>query len=86
MHNQRRSLHEVMTSLYLAEINCGCSSFWDSGFHVWLGDEINGILAETCFWPTSQYNTDMPSFADAGDWLSEQASLHFPKWETVDAA
>jgi hypothetical protein len=35
-----------MEALYAAEINCTVSSFWDAGFSVRLGDEMNGWRAE----------------------------------------
>jgi hypothetical protein len=32
----------VLAWLYANEINCGLESFWDRGWTVYLGDEING--------------------------------------------
>lgn len=40
------SLRKVMEALYAAEINCVVSSFWDAGFSVRLGDDMNGWRAE----------------------------------------
>ena len=36
----------VMQRLYDSEINAWVSSFWDDGFYVRLGDEMNGFRAE----------------------------------------
>jgi hypothetical protein len=76
----KRNLTDVMATLYTHEINCGCESFWDAGFNVWLGDgQYNGIVAETTFWPKSKFSgPDDPDFADAGDWLWEQAVKEHP--------
>lgn len=39
-------LEETMQKLYDSEINCTISTFWDVGFTVKLGDEMNGYKAE----------------------------------------
>jgi hypothetical protein len=39
----------VMKRLYESEINCSISSFWDNGWDVKLGDEMNGFKAEGNF-------------------------------------
>jgi hypothetical protein len=36
----------IMQRLYDSEINATMSSFWDDGFYVKLGDEMNGFRAE----------------------------------------
>jgi hypothetical protein len=44
--------HEPRTSFYRiydSEINVRISWFWDCGFEVRLGDEINGFLVEETF-------------------------------------
>jgi hypothetical protein len=41
------TLDDAIATLYAREINCGCETFWDGGMRVWIGDEINGIRAET---------------------------------------
>jgi hypothetical protein len=39
----------VIQALYDSEINCSITTFWDGGFTVRLGDEMNGFVAEqTC--------------------------------------
>jgi hypothetical protein len=35
------NLEETMQSLYDSEINCRVSCFWDGGWDVFIGDEIN---------------------------------------------
>lgn len=37
----------VLQDLYDSEINISISTFWDGGFDVKLGDEMNGFWAET---------------------------------------
>ena len=63
-------LEEVMHRLYVSEINCGMASFWDAGWHVWLGDEANGKKAEIY---------ELNTAADAAKWLHEQAIKHYPR-------
>ena len=36
------ALEDVMAWLYASEINCGIASFWDGGFTLFLGDDMNG--------------------------------------------
>jgi hypothetical protein len=37
----------VLAALYESEINCRLKSFWDDGWHVALGDHMNGFEAAT---------------------------------------
>ena len=37
-------LTTVLMDLYRSEINCSISSFWDNGFLVQLGDDMNGFF------------------------------------------
>lgn len=64
------NLHDVMRNLYASEINCGVSSFWDGGWRVWLGDELNGVVAhiEGC---------DTPQ--EAAQWLDSEARRQYPQ-------
>jgi hypothetical protein len=39
----------VLKNLYASEINCSISSFWDAGWNVKLGDEMNSFAAESNF-------------------------------------
>jgi hypothetical protein len=36
----------ILQRPYDSEINVWVTSFWDGGFYVWLGDEMNGYRAE----------------------------------------
>jgi hypothetical protein len=42
-------IETVMKRLYESEINCSIGSFWDNGWDVKLGDEMNGFVAEGNF-------------------------------------
>jgi len=37
------NLGKVIDALYDSEINCSVSTFWDGGFTMKLGDEMNGF-------------------------------------------
>jgi hypothetical protein len=39
-------LSTVLPALYERQLNCSISCFWDSGWDVKLGDELNGFVAE----------------------------------------
>jgi len=57
-----------MQRLYDSEINVAVSSFWDDGFYVKLGDEMNGYRAEgRC-----------QTWADVEEWLEGMARIHYP--------
>lgn len=58
----------IMQDLYHSEINVSVTSFWDSGFEVKLGDEMNGFLAEDRL----QY------WGQVEPWLRDKAIEHFP--------
>lgn len=58
----------IMQRLYDSEINATVSSFWDDGFYVRLGDQMNGYVAEgRC-----------QTWADVEEWLAGMARLHYP--------
>ena len=63
-------MQKVMTKLYESEINCSISAFWDGGWTVKLGDEMNGFEAEA--------NFDGTKLSDAADWLDQQARERYP--------
>ena len=63
-------LVEIMQALYRSEINCGVQSFWDGGFTVRLGDDLNGT--------TASENFEAGELGEAGEWLHEQALKHYP--------
>jgi len=58
----------VFQRLYDSEINASISTFWDGGFDVKIGDEMNGFMAET----------NVASFAEAEAWLEAEAKRLFP--------
>jgi hypothetical protein len=65
------NLQEAMMQLYWSEINCGVSSFWDGGWDVWIGDEMNGIKSKTGF--------DRSNLHLAAVWLINEAVRLYPK-------
>ncbi len=70
------SLPDVLTVLYSREINCGLSCFWDGGWDVWIGDELNGFCAAA--------TVDL--IADAAVWFAEAAAVIFPNADLPWAA
>lgn len=70
--NTADTLAEVMQRLYNSEINCGLSSFWDGGWTVWIGDELNGRHAEALF--------DHVDFDKIPQWLLDQADILVRRW------
>ena len=40
-------LEHILRRLHDSEINAGVQTFYDAGMRVWMGDEMNGIQAET---------------------------------------
>jgi hypothetical protein len=51
-----------------SEINAWITSFWDEGFYVRLGDEMNGFRAEGhCI-----------TWNEVERWLDEQARIYYP--------
>ena len=59
----------VLQDLYHSEINFSVSTFWDEGFTVRLGDEMNGYVAETT----------VNRWGQVEPWLTHEAIKHFPK-------
>lgn len=62
-------LSEALIELHKHEINCGLSSFFDSGFDVWIGDNINGISHE------SRFTAEELDDGTAALWLLHKAEL-----------
>lgn len=58
----------VFQDLYHSEINFSVSTFWDGGYDVKLGDEINGIRAEM----------SVDRWGQVEPWLTQAAIKHFP--------
>lgn len=63
-------LTDVMANLQHSEINCSVRSFYDGGFTVLLGDEMNGFDAE------KQFRTE--ELGDAAEWLHQKALELYP--------
>ena len=59
---------EILADLYASEINARISWFWDDGFELTLGDDLNGIVAETT----------VRTIPAAAEWLVNMALQHFP--------
>lgn len=62
---------EVLAHLYSLEMNAGISSFWDSGWHAWLGDDMNGRHSEA----------DHETLRDAAAWLLADAERLVGVWQ-----
>lgn len=58
----------VLQDLYASEINYIIAAFWDAGFRVLLGDDLDGFLAET----------RADTFTEAVRWLALAAIEHHP--------
>jgi hypothetical protein len=59
-------IHDALKQLYSQhELNVSISSFWDCGWRVRVGDELNGFHAERTF--------SMEEFDQIGHWLLEEA-------------
>lgn len=67
------SLTAVLQALYASEINASISCFWDAGWDVKLGDELNGFKAERTF-----ENSELDA---AAVWLVSEAKRAFPQSE-----
>lgn len=63
-------MKSVFERLYDSEINFSISTFWDGGYEIKLGDDMNGFKAEAIF----------KIWADVELWLDAQAILHFPHY------
>jgi hypothetical protein len=59
----------VFQQLYDSEINFSISCFWDSGFHVRLGDDVTGFVSET----------RVEMWDEIEPWLRAEAMLHDPE-------
>ncbi len=59
----------VCQLLYESEINFSISCFWDGGFEVKLGDELNGIVAQT----------RVDKWDELERWLRSEALRQYPE-------
>jgi hypothetical protein len=62
-------LGAIIDALYESELNCEVSTFWDGGFTLKLGDEMNGFVAE------GHCKTSL----EAAQFLDKAAREHFPE-------
>lgn len=64
-------LTSVLGALYASEINCGLQSFWDGGWSVWIGDDMNGRRAAV--------SLDRGDHGLIARWLAEAAVAIYPR-------
>jgi hypothetical protein len=55
--------------LYDSEINFSITTFWDGGFTVKIGDDMNGFAAEET----------VRTYAEALEWLDATARARYPR-------
>jgi hypothetical protein len=72
------SLERVLQQLHDSEINAGVQTFYDAGMKVWIGDEMNGIKAETVINRTPAARLKWPEGLTAASWLHETALRLYP--------
>jgi hypothetical protein len=65
-----------MQRLYDSEINASIASFWNGGFDVKLGDQMNGFVA------TARLQT----WDEVERWLAAEAIRHYPGSEFARSA
>jgi hypothetical protein len=71
-------LERTLQQLHDSEINAGAQTFYDTGMRVWIGDEINGIQAETTINRTAAARLKSPEGFTAASWLHEAALRLYP--------
>ncbi|MFZ2031622.1 MAG: hypothetical protein WAU68_15020 [Vitreimonas sp.] len=83
-----RELTSVLSELYDSEINAGVSSFWDDGFTLWIGDELNGRQVERKFYRSDRRDRNPDMFRTwpglwtaAAEWLHDEAIRLHPHSE-----
>lgn len=72
-------LESVLQQLHDSEINAGVRTFYDAGMRVWIGDEANGIQAETTINRTAAARLKWPEGFTAASWLHETALRLYPE-------
>jgi hypothetical protein len=71
-------LEHILRQLHGSEINAGVQMFYDAGMRIWIGDEVNGIQAETAIDRTRAARLRWPEGLSAATWLHETALGLFP--------
>jgi len=69
------TLDTVLQALYDSEINAGILWFWDGGFELRLGDNINGIKAEAVVGTTQE----------AARWFIDNAKRIWPQSQFAES-
>lgn len=59
----------ILQDIYHSEINFRISTFWDGGFSVELGDEMNGFVAATT----------VNRWGEVEGWLRDSVIKHYPE-------
>lgn len=62
------NLSAELQKIYDSEINVRISWLWDGGIDVWIGDDLNGYLAQET----------VPSVVDIAPWLQEAIAHFYP--------
>ena len=76
-------LEHILQQLHDSEINAGVQTFYDAGMGVWIGNEANGIQAETTTNRTRAARLKWPeglsaARLSAASWLHETAIRLYP--------
>ena len=71
-------LEHILQQLHDSEINAGVQTFFDAGMRIWIGDEANGIQAETTINRTAAARLKWPEGHSAASWLHETALRLYP--------
>ena len=80
-------LLRTLGELYESEINAGVASFWDDGFAIWIGDDLNGRVTERKFYRVDQrlnadtFKTWEGLWTAAAEWLHAEAIRLYPRSE-----
>lgn len=65
---------DIFQELYDSEINFSVSCFWDGGFEVKLGDDLNGFKAETSW----RNEGNVRTWREVNNWLRSEAIKAYP--------
>ena len=71
-------LEHILMELHDSEINAGVQTFCDTGMRVWIGNEANGIQAETAINRRAAARLKWPEGLTAASWLHETAMQLYP--------
>ena len=71
-------LERILQQLHDSEINAGVQTFYDADMGVWIGNEANGIQAETTTNRTRAARLKWPEWLTAASWLHETALRLYP--------